>query len=131
MATSEDHPWPPARTSRWPLTPFIPQFPVRRRLPWRWSKGTLYVPVLRLSAIAREDLGRLPIDDALRRRVKGGHAELEDLLDQGVQLRFWAWGTDQSTGAVAVCSSTRITNRDQVQDRGIVQMRRDREPPST
>ena len=26
MATSEDHPWPPARTSRWPLTAEMGQF---------------------------------------------------------------------------------------------------------
>jgi len=94
--------------------PFIPKMAVRRKLPWRKGRGSLYVPVLRLCAIADADLARLPISDELRSRVRAGEIELEDLLDAGMQLRYWAWGVDAQTGAVGTASSSWIKRREQV-----------------
>ena len=94
--------------------PFIPRIAVRRKLPWRRGRGSFYVPVLRLNAIADADLARLPIADDLRNRIRAGDAELEDLLDAGIQLRYWAWGFDAQTGAIGTASSSWVTRRDQV-----------------
>ena len=57
---------------------------VRRRLPWRKGLGSFFVPVLRLSEIDEADLERIPITADLRSRVRGGAAELEELLSAGV-----------------------------------------------
>jgi hypothetical protein len=93
---------------------FIPRIGVRRKLPWRKARGSFYVPVLRLNEIADAELSRLPISDELRGRVRAGEVELEELLDAGIQLRFWAWGFDAQTGAIGTSSSKWVSKREQV-----------------
>lgn len=89
-------------------TPFVPYFPVRRKLPWRRGRGSLYGVVLRLRDIDERDLNAVPLDDELKERIRGGHAQLEELLDAGMTLRFYAWGYDSMTGAFTVRRSERI-----------------------
>jgi hypothetical protein len=93
---------------------FIPHIGVRRKVPWRAGKGSLYVPVLRISAIAEADLSRLPISEDLRTRIRANRVELEELLDLGMQVRFWAWGFDAQTGAIGTASSEWIRRSAQI-----------------
>jgi hypothetical protein len=67
-----------------------------------------------LEAIDPAALQGLPLPDEIKARVAAGTAELEELLDNGVQLHYVAWGYDRSTGAFAVARSGRIESRDQI-----------------
>ena len=91
-------------------TPFVPVMTVRRRLPWRRRHGSRYAPVLRLDQIKDADLRLLPISNELKKSLKTGSVELEELLRVGIELRFYAWGYDRVTGAFAVQSSDRVTS---------------------
>lgn len=93
---------------------FIPHIGVRRKVPWRAGRGSVYVPVLRISAIAEADVSRLPISEELRARIRVNGVELEELLDLGMQIRFWAWGFDAQTGAIGTASSEWIRRSAQI-----------------
>jgi hypothetical protein len=94
--------------------PFIPKMAVRRKLPWRNGRGrsvyrfydsaTLPMPT---SRDCRSRMSYVP-------GVRAGEIELEELLDAGMQLRYWAWGFDAQTGAIGTASSAWIKCREQV-----------------
>jgi hypothetical protein len=70
---------------------------------------------LRLDQISDLDVRMLPTTADLKSRLKQGTVELEELLDAGLQTRWYAWGSDGTTGAFAVCQSDRIRSRDRIE----------------
>jgi hypothetical protein len=92
-------------------TPFVPVLRSRHGPPWHRRPGGRYAPVLRLDEIHTRDIRALTIPDQLKIRLSRGEVQLEELLDLGVELRYWAWGSDRATGAFAVKASRWIRQR--------------------
>jgi hypothetical protein len=95
-------------------TPFVPLMRVRRRLPWRNSRGSLYAVVLRLRDIDARDRSALPVPADVKDRIRDGSVEIEELFDLGLSFRYYVWGYDSLTGAFTVQQSDRISSRDQI-----------------
>jgi hypothetical protein len=95
-------------------TKFVPVLRHRKGKPWRRRRGDQYAVVLQLHAIDRGEPALASIPAHLKDAIFAGTAELEPLLDAGLDLRFNAWGYDSTTGAFAVRRSIRVSSRSQV-----------------
>jgi hypothetical protein len=83
-------------------TKFVPVLRHRKGKPWRRRRGDQYAVVLQLHAIDRGEPALASIPAHLKDAIFAGTAELEPLLDAGLDLRF------------TVRRSIRVSSRSQV-----------------
>lgn len=95
-------------------TTFVPLIASHRPLLRRRRKAVRYPVVLRFAEVDPRDLAYAPLPEPVKERVRDGTVELEELLAHGLQLKYWAWGYDQATGAMSVASSPWIKTPEQV-----------------